>query len=66
MARTRVTDKGDGFQIRKVAANVLNKQGWQIRGGPAAWELGEGLITPHRKKTVLQNVTEGLEIVGLL
>jgi hypothetical protein len=26
MARTQVVDGGDGLQIRRVAANILNKQ----------------------------------------
>jgi hypothetical protein len=34
---------------------------WLTRGGPSACRLGEGLTTPHWKKTSwLQNVTQGL------
>jgi hypothetical protein len=37
------------------------------RGGHSAWGLGEGLTSPHLKKTnLLQNVTQGLGIGGLL
>jgi len=37
------------------------------RGGHSAWGLGEGLTSPHHKKTnLLQNVTQGLGIGGLL
>jgi len=54
MARPRIGDGGDGLQILKVAVNILDKQPQQpIRGGPPAWGLGEGLTTPHRKKTFL-------------
>jgi hypothetical protein len=48
MARPQVADGGDGLQIWRVAANILNKQ--PTRGGPPAWGLGVGLTTPHRKK----------------
>jgi hypothetical protein len=44
MARCQVADGGDGFQIWRVHANVLNKQSrTDDRGGPPAWGLGEGL-----------------------
>jgi hypothetical protein len=50
MADTRVTDGGDGVQIWRVAANVLNKQPrTAVRGVPLAWGWGEGLTTPHHK-----------------
>jgi hypothetical protein len=49
MARPQVAD-GEGLQIWRVAANILNKQSRQpTRGGPSAWGLGVGLTTPHRK-----------------
>jgi len=36
--------------VRRVAANVLNKQSLTAdKGGPPAWGLGEVLTTPHRK-----------------
>jgi hypothetical protein len=49
MARPQVADEGDGLQIWRVAANILNKQ-WRTadRGGPPAWGLGGGLTTPHK------------------
>jgi len=44
--------------IWKVGANILNKQSQTAaRGGSPAWELGEMLTIPHRKKLVLlQNI----------
>jgi hypothetical protein len=33
MARPQVAEGGDGLQIRRVAANVLNKQTEQTTGG---------------------------------
>jgi hypothetical protein len=45
MARPQVADGGDGLQIWRVAANILNKQ-WRTadRGCLPAWGLG-GLTT---------------------
>jgi hypothetical protein len=42
MARPRVADRGDGLQIRRVAANILNKQS---RTADKRWtsDLGVGL-----------------------
>jgi hypothetical protein len=49
----RVADGGDGLQIWRVSINILNRQlRTAARCGPPAWGLGEGLITPHRKRTV--------------
>jgi len=52
MARLRVAGGGDGLHIRKLYANILNEKSRQpTKGGPTAWGLGEGLTTPHCKKT---------------
>jgi hypothetical protein len=54
-----------GLQIRRVAANVLNKQSQTTgKGWSSILALGEGLTTCHRKKinSILQNVTQGLGI----
>jgi hypothetical protein len=41
----------NGLQLRRIAANTLNKRFRTAdKGGPPAWELGEVLTTPHRKK----------------
>jgi hypothetical protein len=46
-----VSSGGDGLQIWRVAANILNKQS---RGTDKGWSsglgVGVGLTTPHRKK----------------
>jgi hypothetical protein len=62
MARPQVADGGEGLQIWRVAANILNNQsqaadkGWTSRLG-----LGVGLLTPHRKESnVLRNVSKCL------
>jgi hypothetical protein len=49
MARPQVADGGNGLQIWRVAANILNKQS---RTADKGWSssLGVGLTTPHRKK----------------
>jgi hypothetical protein len=64
MARPQVADGGEGLQIWRVAANILDKQSRTAdKGGPPAWGLDGGLTTPHRKKrNTLRNVTEGLRI----
>jgi hypothetical protein len=44
MMRLRVADGGNGFQIRRVAANMLNKQsGAEHKGRPPAWGLDKGV-----------------------
>jgi hypothetical protein len=51
----------NGFQIGRLAANILNKQPWTAnRGGPPAWGLGVGLTTPHRKKNLLRKLLKSL------
>jgi hypothetical protein len=61
MARPRVADGGDGLQILRIAANMLNKhsQTADLSGGPTAQGLCEGL-------SLLRNVTQDLRKVGLL
>jgi hypothetical protein len=50
MAHPRVADEGDGHQIWRVAANVLNKQSWTAdKGWSSSLGVGEGLTTPRRK-----------------
>jgi hypothetical protein len=52
IAHCRVSDAGDGLQIWRVAASILNSYGQPTRGGPPALGLGEELRTPHRKNSV--------------
>jgi hypothetical protein len=47
MVHPQVTDGGDNFCIRRVAANVLNKHLWTIdKGWFSRLRFGEGLTTP--------------------
>jgi hypothetical protein len=51
MARHQVADGGDALQVRRVAANVLNKQSRTAdKGGFSSMRLGRGDRTPQRKK----------------
>jgi hypothetical protein len=51
MARPQVADGGDGLQIWRVAANILNKQSQTVENGWFfSWGLGVGLKTPNLKK----------------
>jgi hypothetical protein len=69
MARPQVADRGDGLQIWRVAANILNKQSRTAdREWPSSLGVGRGLKTPHRKTLCLfakyvqgpRNKTEGV------
>jgi hypothetical protein len=43
MARPQVADSGDGLQIWRVAANILNKQSWTAdRGWPSSFGFARG------------------------
>jgi hypothetical protein len=60
MVHPQAADGGDGLQIWRVAASILNKQSWTA--GKKWWGLGMGLTTPHCKIiSLLQNVTKGLK-----
>jgi hypothetical protein len=51
MARPQVADGGDGLQIWRVVANMLNKQSRTAdKKRPSSLELGVELTTPHHKK----------------
>jgi hypothetical protein len=55
MTRPQGVDGGDGLQMCKVAANIMNKQSQTAdKGGTPARELGVGLKTHHKKITLLQ------------
>jgi hypothetical protein len=50
MALAQVADGGDGLQIWRVAANILNKQSRTAdRGWPSSLGVGRGANNPHRK-----------------
>jgi hypothetical protein len=56
MARPRVVDGRDGFQLWKLAANILNKQPWINDKGWSSslgvWRGANNPSTPHRKKQI--------------
>jgi hypothetical protein len=54
MARVRVAYRGDGLQMWRLAADILNKQS-RTAGG-----LGSGLTTPHHKTCLLRSMYKGL------
>jgi hypothetical protein len=62
-ARPRLADRGDGLQIWRVAANVLNKQsrtadsGWSSSLG--VWRGGIKTL-PRKTQYVLRNTTHSL------
>jgi len=50
------------MEIRRVAANIQNKQSRTAEEGLySSLVLGEGLTAPHHKRTRLLHVTQGLE-----
>jgi hypothetical protein len=58
MARPQVADGGDGLQVWRVAANILNKQSRKVeKGGPPAWGLGVGLAN---LLSLLRKITRSL------
>jgi len=65
MVRLRVVDGGDGLQIWRVAANILNKPS---RKADKSWSfyLGFGREAnkslPLKNISLLRNITQGLEI----
>jgi hypothetical protein len=47
MARPQVADLGEGLQIRRVAANILNKQSQTAdKGWTSSLEVGRGANEP--------------------
>jgi hypothetical protein len=62
MARRRVADRGDGLQIWRVAANILNKKSRTADSGwSCSFGVGRGLTTPHSKtQWFLRNTTHSL------
>jgi hypothetical protein len=59
MTRPQVADGGEGLQIWRVDASILNKQ---LRTADKGWSsslgLGRGLTTPHRKKIVCYEMSQ--------
>jgi hypothetical protein len=48
LARSCFADGGDGLQIWRISAKILNKQ--STRDGPLAFGLSVGLTFTHRRK----------------
>jgi len=64
MVRHQDADRGDGLQIWRIAANILNKQWWTADKGLSpilGVRLGFNSSSP-RKDSFLRNVTQGLGI----
>jgi len=60
MARLRIADGEDCFQIWRIAANILNKQSWTVDKGhfSSLW-VGRGANNSSlQKKVLLYNVTQ--------
>jgi hypothetical protein len=54
MEHTQVVDGGDGLQIWRVAANILNKQlRTAYMGRPSSLGVGQGLTTPTIKEQLV-------------
>jgi hypothetical protein len=64
MAPPQVADEGDGLQIWRAAANVLNKQSRTVdKGWSSSLTIGRGANnSPQKKKKILRNVTKGLAL----
>jgi hypothetical protein len=59
MVHPQLMDGGEGLQIWKISANILNKQLWTAeRGDPPAWGLGVELRSPHHKKLVCYELSQ--------
>jgi hypothetical protein len=51
MVRPQVANGGEGLQIWRVAANILNNELRTAgKGWPSSLRVGRGLTTPHHKK----------------
>jgi hypothetical membrane protein len=49
-----VADRGEGLQIWRIAANILNKQSWTAnKNCPSDLGVGRLLTTPYRKRTAI-------------
>jgi hypothetical protein len=63
MACPQVADGGDGLQLWRAAANILNTA---EEGGPPAWELGM-VLTTHRKQCCYEmSQKDGVVWTGLI
>jgi hypothetical protein len=68
MARPQVADGGDGLQIWRVSANILNKQsGKADKGWSSSLGVGRGVNKfSLLKKHIFTNVLQGLALARIL
>jgi hypothetical protein len=60
MALSGVADAGDGLEIWRIAANILNMQLRQpTRGGPPAGRLDEGANNSYHKNKTSYEMSQG-------
>jgi len=65
IARPRVADGGDGFEIYRVAANEFNKRSRAAdKGCHPTCGMGEGLTIPHRRKTARYEMLHMASVLG--
>jgi hypothetical protein len=58
-ARPQVADGGDGLQIWRVAANILNKQSYTVdKGWSSIFGVGRAANNSLKKISLLRNVTK--------
>jgi hypothetical protein len=66
MARLLVADGGEGLQIRRVAANILNKKS-RIVDKVWSSSLGVGVgLTPHHEKVVCYEMFQSASDLDLI
>jgi hypothetical protein len=60
MTRPQVADRGDGLQIWRVAANILNEQSWTADSGwSSSLGVGRELTSfPRKNQYLLRNTTQ--------
>jgi hypothetical protein len=61
MARPRVADGGDGLQIWRGAANILNNESRIVdKGWSSSLQVGRGATksSPYKRTSMLRNVTD--------
>jgi hypothetical protein len=52
MARPQIADGGDGLQIWRIVANILNRQSWTVdKGRSSSLGVGRGATTPRCKNS---------------
>jgi hypothetical protein len=61
MTRPQVADGGEGLQILRIAANILNKQSREVdKDWSSSMGVGRVANNPHRNSNVLRNASKRL------